>query len=107
MLTKAKINNIMQLQNSCKGTEGMSKKEKMKKRIRSCPNDYTYSEAKKLLMLLGYEEYTKGKTSGSRVKFFRQKDKDIILLHKPHPSDVMVKGAVKYLLEHLISLGDL
>lgn len=59
----------------------MSKLGKAKERILTKPKDYTYTEAKYLLNQLGFEEYTKGKTSGSRVKFYRKKDQKIILLH--------------------------
>lgn len=52
----------------------MSKLEKAKERISSRPKDYTYSEAKTLLKQLGFDEYLKGKTSGSRVKFYRAAD---------------------------------
>ena len=52
-------------------------------------------------------EWNKGKTSGSRVKFYREKDKRIILLHKPHPEDTMKSGAVKELVEFLTELGEL
>ena len=85
----------------------MSKFEKAKNRIKSRPRDYTYTEAKYLLEQMGYEEYTKGKTSGSRVKFYREYDKQVILLHKPHPGDEMKAGAVKGLLERLYEIGDL
>lgn len=85
----------------------MSKLEKAKERIRLKPKDYTYSEAKTLLLQLGFLEYTKGKTSGSRVKFYRAKDQKVILLHKPHPDDVMKPGAVKDLLEFLLVLGEI
>ena len=60
----------------------MSKFEKAKKRILLKPKDYTYTEAKYFLWQLGFEEYNKGKTSGSRVKFIRESDKRAILLHK-------------------------
>lgn len=85
----------------------MSKFDKAKERILLMPKDYTYTEARFLLSHLGFVEYNKGKTSGSRVKFYREKDNRIILLHKPHPSDVMKVGAVKDLVEHLVKLGDL
>ncbi len=85
----------------------MSKFEKAKERIKLKPNDYTYTEAKGLLSQLGFVEYHKGKTSGSRVKFYREKDQKIILLHKPHPDDTMKPGAVKELLEFLLNLGEL
>lgn len=85
----------------------MSKSEKAKDRIKSKPKDYTYTEAKNLLSQLGFEEFQKGKTSGSRVKFYREKDQKVILLHKPHPDDVMKPGAVRDLVEFLVCLGEL
>lgn len=85
----------------------MSKLDKAKARIKSKPKDYTYTEAKTLLSQLGFEEYSKGKTSGSRVKFYRKEDQRVILLHKPHPGDVMKVGAVKELLDYLNELGEL
>lgn len=85
----------------------MSKFEKAKERIKLKPKDYTYTEAKSLLSQMGFVEYQKGKTSGSRVKFYREEDQKVILLHKPHPDDIMKAGAVKDLLEFLLSLGEL
>ena len=85
----------------------MSKYEKAKERIKSKPKDYTYTEAKNFLNQLGFVEFTKGKTSGSRVKFYRQEDQKVIMLHKPHPGDVMKSGAVKDLVEFLQNLGEL
>lgn len=85
----------------------MSKFEKAKARLLLKPKDYTYSEAKTLLSQLGFDEYNKGKTSGSRVRFYRQEDQRAILLHKPHPGDVMDPGAVKDLVEFLSDLGEI
>ncbi len=85
----------------------MSKLEKAKERIMLKPKDYTYTEAKYLLGKLGFQEFNKGKTSGSRVRFYRESDERIILLHKPHPEDTMGPGAVKSLVEALNELGEL
>ena len=85
----------------------LSRLEKAKERIKSRPKDYTYTEARYLLSQLGFIEFQKGKTSGSRVKFYRPTDQKIILLHKPHPEDTMKPGAVKDLLEFLLNLGEL
>lgn len=85
----------------------MSKYEKAKERILQKPKDYTYTEAKCLLTRMGFEERNKGKTSGSRVCFFRQKDKAVIMLHKPHPGDVMDRGAVSDLVDYLKAKGEL
>ena len=79
----------------------MSKLEKAKERLKSVPKDYTYSEARALLLRLGFTEFNKGKTSGSRVKFYRVIDGKYILLHKPHPSDIMDVNSVMDIIEIL------
>ena len=85
----------------------MSRLERAKTRILSRPKDYTYTELKYLLGQLGFEEYTKGRTSGSRVRFYREGDNKVILLHKPHPGDVMTPGAVKDVVQYLEEIGEL
>lgn len=85
----------------------MSRLEKAKERLRKRPRDYTYAEVKWLLSQMGFVEYTKGKTSGSRVKFYRSADQKVILLHKPHPEDIMKPGAIKMLADFLVELGEL
>lgn len=85
----------------------MSKNQKAKDRILSIPKDYTYTEARALLTQMGFVESNKGKTSGSRVKFYRSYDQKVVMLHKPHPGDIMKVGAVKYLVEYLQDLGEL
>ena len=47
----------------------MSKKDKLLKRLKSKPSDFTYDELKTLLNYLGFVENNKGKTSGSAVKY--------------------------------------
>jgi len=85
----------------------MSKLEKAKERLFVRPKDYTYSEARNLLNQLGFIEYNKGKTSGSRVKFYRESDQRVILLHKPHPGDVMSIGAIRDLANRLEAMGEI
>ena len=85
----------------------MSQLGKMRARLLSKPKDYTYTEARSFLQKIGFKEISKGKTSGSRVKFFRSSDECVILLHKPHPGDVMTPGAVNDLVEHLKEVGEL
>ena len=66
----------------------MSKKEKLSKRFKSRPIDFTFDELTTLLKSLGYSMETMGKTSGSRVIFSNQ-DGDFIRLHKPHPRNIL------------------
>ena len=83
----------------------MSELEKLKERLKSLPRDFTYNEAKTLLTKLGFQESNKGKTSGSRVKFHRNEDD--IMFHKPHPTNILKREAVKYLLRELTESGDI
>ena len=79
--------------------------EKAIKRLKSIPADYTFTEARNLLSGLGFIEDQKGKTSGSRVRF--QKEDTVILLHKPHPGDVMKKYSVRDLKVFLEEHGEI
>ena len=85
----------------------MSTEEKMIERLKSCPSDYTYTEAKALAKRFGYVEKNKGSTSGSRVLFYREKGGLKIMLHKPHPGDVMKTYAVRQLLNSFKENGDI
>lgn len=85
----------------------MSKYTKAKDRIRTVPADYTYAEMKFLLGKMGFQEYNKGKTSGSRVKFYRKSDQRIIILHKPHSGDIVDRGAVEDVVKRLREWGEL
>lgn len=84
----------------------MGKEEKMIERLKTVPVDYTFDEARSLANRFHYTEQNKGSTSGSRVMFYRPEDGKKILLHKPHPSNVMKQYAVRQFLERLIENGD-
>ena len=79
----------------------MSSLEKAKQELLKCSKNYTYDDAKALLRKLGSEEKSKGKTSGSRVMFYRESDQRIILIHKPHSENTMDTGSVKDLIKCL------
>lgn len=67
----------------------MSKKEKLLKKLKSKPVDFTFDKLRKLLNYLGYIESSKGKTSGSRVMFISKYNKKVIRIHKPHPDNIL------------------
>ena len=61
----------------------MGKKEKLIKRLKSKPRDFTFDEAHSLLISLGMIRSNKGRTSGSKVEYVLG---DIsLLMHRPHP----------------------
>ena len=79
----------------------MSVKEKLLKRLKSNPKDFTYVELETALISLGFSQSKKGKTSGSRIGF--QKSNISIILHKPHPRKELPEYQVKKILKKLES----
>ncbi len=78
----------------------MSTKEKLIARFLTLPSDFTYEELERLLGSLGYTKSNKGKTSGSRV-VFKDKEGHPIMLHKPHPGNIIKHYALRQVLEEL------
>ena len=79
----------------------MGTKEKLIKRLKSNPKDFTFDEMKTALQSLGFSMSNKGKTSGSRVIFY--KGSLPIILHKPHPQKEIPEYQVKKILKKLES----
>ena len=82
----------------------MGKKDKLIRKIKSRPKDFTFEEAETLLKYLEYERYDKGKTSGSRV-IFKSNEHPSIMLHKPHPNNELKSYQIKQLIETLEQEG--
>jgi len=81
----------------------MSKRKKLLDRLETYPKDFTFDEHCTLMGLLGFEMSNKGRTSGSRVVFF--KDGIIINLHKPHPGNTLKVYQVRQVFEVLRDNG--
>ena len=82
----------------------MSSKDKLIARFLTLPSDFTFDELERLLTILGYVKSNKGKTSGSRV-VFKDKEGHPIMLHKPHPGNIVKQYAMRQVLEELQSKG--
>jgi hypothetical protein len=82
----------------------MGKKDKLFDKFLQKPpkKDLTFNELKTLLLSLGYIEL---QGDGSRVKFYHQVTKDIISLHKPHPSPVLKIYVIKMVQNKLQELN--
>lgn len=78
----------------------MSQKDKLIKKLKTLPKDFTFEDAETLLKYLDYLRSNKGKTSGSRVVFYRDGFPPI-LMHKPHPQKELKVYQVRQLLELL------
>lgn len=84
----------------------MGTKEKLIERLKKLPKDFTFDEAERLLSMFGYVKSNKGKTSGSRVLYYKW-GKIPVFLHRPHPQKELKEYAVKQLLSELIQNGDI
>jgi len=82
----------------------LSKKEKLVRRLKSRPADFTFDELTTLLRSFGYSMEKAGKTGGSRTAFSNQ-DGDYIRLHKPHPRNILKLYQVDDLIENLTERG--
>jgi hypothetical protein len=82
----------------------MSRNEKIIERFKTLPKDFTFEEIERLLILFGYEKSNKGKTSGSRV-MFKKDGSAPILLHKPHPGNILKYYALKQVYDILKNEG--
>jgi hypothetical protein len=84
----------------------MGTKEKLIERLKRLPTDFTFDEAERLLTLFGYVKSNKGKTSGSKVMFIDEQKRKI-LLHRPHPGNVLKAYAIKEILDKLFRNGNI
>lgn len=82
----------------------MGSKEKLIERFKRMPNDFTFDEMERLLSVFGYEKSNKGKTSGSRI-IYRNENKRPIMLHKPHPGNIIKGYAIRQVLDELKEAG--
>lgn len=82
----------------------MGTKEKLIERFKSLPKDFTFDEIEKLLSIFGYVKSNKGKTSGSRV-IYKNGNKRPIMLHKPHPGNIIKSYSIKQVLDDLTEAG--
>ena len=79
----------------------MTKKEKLIERMCRLPKDFTFAELETVLLQLGFEKDDKGKTSGSRVRFYIKERQMQYLAHKPHPSNIIKEKALKDIVDYL------
>ena len=83
----------------------MGQKEKLIRKLKSNPKDFTFDEAETLLGFFTYHRSNKGKTSGSRIMFISKEYQTKILLHKPHSRKELLEYQIKQLIETLEQEG--
>ena len=71
----------------------MGTKEKLLRRFRTLPSDFTFDEVVRLFAYFGFSLSHKGGTSGSRVAFV--KGDKCFTMHKPHPGRIVKKVSLE------------
>ncbi len=82
----------------------MGTKEKLRERFMKMPSDFTFDEMQQLLTGYGYVLGNKGHTSGSRI-IFKNGNKRPIMLHKPHPGNIVKRYAMRQVFDELKNAG--
>ncbi len=83
----------------------MSTKEKLIKRFKKQPTDFTFDELMRLFSILGFEPNNKGATSGSRVGLIHLEKKLSYTIHKPHPDCFIKSYVMRQLTQYLTENG--
>ncbi len=81
----------------------MGTKEKLIRRFKKQPKDFTFDELTRLFRTIGFELSQKGKTSGSRVEFINNEKELSYGAHKLHPDSAIKSYVMKQILEFLTS----
>lgn len=82
----------------------MTKQEKLIKRLKSKPKDFTWNELTSLLNKLDFIEVKTGSTGGSRRRFINSNNVAIIL-HEPHPNKIIKRYQMEQIIEILSAEG--
>jgi predicted RNA binding protein YcfA (HicA-like mRNA interferase family) len=69
----------------------MSRDEKLLIKLKECGNTFPWKDLETLLKRLGYVQV---EMAGSRIRFTHEAF-SMILLHKPHPDNIIKDGALK------------
>lgn len=95
----------LQLGYSCRMRGGMTRTDKLIAQLLSCPSTYRHTDFLKVMASYGFEMDNKGKTSGSRIRFYRPSDGRMFVMHAPHPSDELTAGTIRNIVRFLQDVG--
>lgn len=76
----------------------MGRDQKLLARLKQKPKDFTWDELTTLLKSLGYIQKKTSKTGGSRRRFVHP-TAPAIMLHKPHPANIVKRYIINDVIE--------
>lgn len=83
----------------------MARIDKLIAQLLSRPSTYRFADFLKGMASYGFEMDNKGRTSGSRIRFYRPSDGRMFVMHAPHPSDELTAGTIRNIVRFLQDVG--
>jgi hypothetical protein len=83
----------------------MSTKDKLLKRFKTLPKDFTFDEMIRIFAAFGFETDNKGGTSGSRLALVNRERGLSYHMHRPHPAGVIKMYVIRQVMEFMIENG--
>ncbi|MBQ9601382.1 MAG: type II toxin-antitoxin system HicA family toxin [Neisseriaceae bacterium] len=80
----------------------MSKSDKLLMRLLRVPKDFTWEELATVMQANGFTLY---KSSGSGRKWLHEKSCIAVMMHEPHPSNIVKPYALKLAIDGLKKVG--
>lgn len=82
----------------------MGKQEKLLARLLSKPKDFTWNELCSLMKHYGFE-LLKANGGGSGRKFYCDKTKSLVIIHEPHPGNIIKRYSIDDIIIKLKDVG--
>lgn len=83
----------------------MTQAEKLLEELLSLPKTFRFSDLVKVMAHFGFAVDNKGRTSGSRIRFYRESDGASFSMHIPHPGSEIKRRAIVAIVEYLRKIG--
>ncbi len=80
----------------------MSTKEKLIRRFKTLPKDFTFDEMLRLFAIFGFEVDQKGGASGSRLALVHREQELSYNMHRPHPGSIIKMYVMRQVYDYLI-----
>ncbi len=80
----------------------MSARDKLIKRFRAMPRDFSFDEMIRLFAAFGFEVSNKGGTSGSRLAFINSEKGLSYNMHRPHPDNAIKMYVMRQVMDFMV-----
>ena len=83
----------------------MTRVERLAEQLMACPRTFRFDDAVRVMAWYGFALDEKGRTSGSRIRLYREQDGRTLIMHAPHPGNELRAAAVRNMVMFLREAG--